>query len=292
MVLGGAAWDAFGRGDFDSAIALGTAAVENGVGADCLVPSWPYSAIALASAMLGDARHAEDVTAEATRALDQLGPRGFSYAVLMATAVYWESHVGAVEAARVHSRDALEIAERLRNPGLRTTTLSAYAQLWSRDDPDGALAALDEAIALIRRGAGDAVLGTSLSLSALILATRDQARSLRHLRESVAFCHGVGDQSSVVTCAHRGARIFDALDEPSVTAVLLGVVGGRYGTLASVSEWERQDCDAIRPATRESLGSEEYELAVARGAAMSLDEIHDFSVDSIDALLAEFEGKQ
>jgi predicted ATPase/class 3 adenylate cyclase len=289
-VLAGAAWDAFNRGDYDGTVALATSALRDGVAADCPVPSWAHSALSLGLSLQGDADGAHAAIEDGVRVLDERGPRAYEYTQLVVSAVYTDMMGGNDVAARAYSRDGLEIARTLRNPSLLTTALSAYAQVWWREDPDGARAALDEAIELMRRGAGDAVFATTFSLSALMHVGSEPVQALHELRESFVYSYSVGDQISIVTSTDRAVRVLGHLDRPHLVGVLLGVLEGPHRALSSVTQQERADGHALAQAIHVALGDEEYQRAIALGTAMPVNDVYAFAVDAIDTLLRELEN--
>jgi predicted ATPase len=284
-VLAAAAWDAFNRGDFDASVSLSTAAIDRGVDADCPVPSAAHSVLTITLAMRGQLDRARHLTADAIELLDRLESRGYSYLQFICGAIYSEAQLGDIGTARTYGHDALDIARRLRNPGLLSAALSGFALVQWRDDPEAALAALDESIDPMRSGASDALWATSFSQRALIGARSEPFGALRDLREALVYSHGVGDQVSVVTAAHRAARILDGFGARQVVAVLIGVSDGPFAAMSAAAKQEIEDGNALRPAIRDALGDVEFERALERGAAMSLDEIYEFSAAAVDSLL-------
>jgi len=79
---------------------------------------------------------------------------------------------GDLGGAREYSEFAVPLARTTRNPSLIAGTLFPNALANMQTDPDHALAAIDESIALTRDGASEVVLGFVLAMRATIRARR------------------------------------------------------------------------------------------------------------------------
>ena len=155
------------------------------------------------------------------------------------------------------------------------------------DEPDAALAAFSEAIALVRAGAGDASLSELLLSSAVLLLGRDPTSAIEALREAFVFSGFVSDLSQIATGADRGATVFQAVGAPQAAAVLLGAACGPLDASTAIDPVDRAARQMLAEKLRGELGDDGYGDAAARGRAMSPSELVDFALGVIDEWLTE-----
>ncbi len=147
-VLGAAAWRAFQLGDLEEAKLRARGAISIPVSAACPSPHWGYIALALSETLTRDAEGGYAVIVEATRLLDALEASPATKSHLHAAGVTSARTNAAV--ARAEGDAALQWAREARNPTCLAVSLYAWALPRRAEDPEGALAALDESIALTR----------------------------------------------------------------------------------------------------------------------------------------------
>ncbi len=187
----------------------------------------------------------------------------------------------------------LELARENQNP--TSLALGLFATAWSSalDDPEVALAAVDESIALTRAGAVDGAFGAALCQAASLRARLGNAKlALELLREGIAYSHEVGDNSNLANAVNRGAGITGRLGYHEISAVLAGLmetVPFDIPINVQFLSHERADHYEVQVQVRSALGDAAYEAAAARGAKMADEEIVQFILAEIDRMLAELD---
>jgi len=159
------------------------------------------------------------------------------------------------------------------------------------DDPDRALTALDESIALTRAGANDGAYGAALSQAAAIRARRgERLAAIEELHEAIAHSHEVGDRLNLTAALRRAGGIVGELGYAHLAAVFAGITAGEnFGVLMMVPLPGEEIAfnDSVDVRVREELGSPIYEAATARGAALTTSEIVSYTLDELDRIQTE-----
>jgi hypothetical protein len=193
--------------------------------------------------------------------------------------------------ARQEAMTALRMAREIRNPTCLALALFTFGWAVWDEQPEVALASLQESIALSRAGAVDGGLGTALAVVARIHMNAGRLPDAwRTLRDAVVYSQDVGDTSNL------GFALFEMLDG-------LGRMGGHDAFVAELGgalkeglfralllqtggdELMRRETALTR--VRESTDPDAYEVAFARGASLTYDEVIDLALAKLDALLAE-----
>jgi hypothetical protein len=157
-------------------------------------------------------------------------------------------------------------------------------------DPEAALAALDESIALTRAGASAFAFGAALHQAARLRAQiGDAGAAMQALKASVAHEHQRGSRPSIVITLTVGVDVLATLGYAEQAAVLAGVItGGPLAPLIAdrIDSTEQVSLERALAPVREKLGADGYARCTARGAAMSYDEIIDYTLTELDQLPA------
>ena len=289
-VLGAAAWRAWQQADFESGKLRALDALRDTPAADWPCPHWAYIALALCR-LLTDDGDAHAVIEEGNRVLRSAGasPR-----------VLTHLHVSGVSAARgnpalvrAEAEAGLRYAREAGNPTGLAVALYGWAESWYLDDPDAALAALDESIALTRAGASDGVFGFALALAVQLEAGTDQCRenAIATLRDAIAYSVDLGDRPMVISACARAFQILAAFDLSALAAVFTGIaVTGPLAYLC-ILDPSRPDAQQATERVRAELTENEYERAVSRGAAMSYYELCEFALAAFNELLSQTESR-
>jgi hypothetical protein len=140
-----------------------------------------------------------------------------------------------------------------------------------RQDPARAAAALDQSIALTRLGAGDGVYAQAVVLSAVLACgSGDDETSIALLYEALRYGRDSGNQISVSFAIGFGLIIMAERGDPEVAATLSAAGPGAlikaHGSFAA--EYEH-----TVGRLRRQLGPAVFDAAVAKGAAMSRQQI-------------------
>ena len=127
-----------------------------------------------------------DVVADGRRALAAIDAPDVAFTFLLVAEALWSCVAGELATAAAPAREALSRARSHANPSLLALALYAFGRSSWVDEPDLALAAIDEGIDLVRSGAADAVLGPALSLAATIRSHRgDERGALFDLQDAI-----------------------------------------------------------------------------------------------------------
>jgi len=249
--------------------------------------------LAMTYAFEGDLESTRKSLATVNEQLDALGEFPFEQSIVHSTAADLLLMLGDLDEARREAEESLRIARPLQNPTALALALFAVGWSFAVDEPDAALAALDESIALTRAGGVDSAFGSTLAIAAQIRARQGDARgALEGAREAIAYSHDVGDRMNMSTAIARGASIAAMLGYQDLGAVVAGIVeGAALGVRLSehFSESEIADYRLVQEQARTAIGDAAYDAATARGAAMGSDEVVAYTLGELDRILAELD---
>ena len=294
-VLGAAAYYKLqGLGDLPTARAWALQGVAEGVSEfSGVVRLMAETTLAMSYMATGEEAMLRAVIAEADQRLEALGGNAYSRANLHSSAATMLLTIGDTEAAKQEAELGMQLARHASNPTCLTLALFAFGWVHTIDDPEPALAAFDESIALTRAGALDGAFGAALCQAALIRARKDDARgALAGIREAIAFSDEVGDHSNFSNAYNRGTEVLGRLGHAEVSAVFAGIVASQFVGSSSMYELfgqERGEHDLVQEQVRASLGDEAYAAALARGAAMAYDGILSYALTELDRILADLD---
>ena len=286
-ILGAAATFAVQAGDSGRGRQLALEALDHGLPPDCPWPYLPHMALGLADTYEGHAERAFETLCATRQDLEASGLDAFTTAALTTLVASWAVSRGDEATGRREAARAVELARATRSP---TSISSALAMLgWSfiTQDPDRALPALDESIALVRAGANESIYAPALGLSAAIRARRkDRTGSLTDLRDAIEHCHRNGLIPGMTGMFELGIQVFAELGRPEVAAVFAGVV--HDGCLSSVNISPLSagvDRAEVLDVLGAALGTDAYDPAFARGSRLSYDQAVDYAMHEIEQLL-------
>jgi predicted ATPase/class 3 adenylate cyclase len=226
-VLAAAAHAALSRNELDTARALAAEALVDGLPAGCPSPSSAHLALAIAQAYSGHVPRAERTLTEGVdllRALggDRPGPDlVHPLATLLAQRAMIRAVAHELDGARVDLDASLALARELGNPSLLADALYAASWVHWDDDPDAALAALDECIVVTRSVGGHSTIDGALSQAARLHVRRGDTRAaLENLREAIAHSHRTGYQRATMFALSCAADVFTLAGDTDTAAVL------------------------------------------------------------------------
>jgi hypothetical protein len=156
-----------------------------------------------------------------------------------------------------------------------------------RDDPAAAARALDESIALGRRGTSGGLLGYALSHRALLRSdANDLDGARRDVQDAVRHSHDRGDRPMLTTALECAVAVLQRLGRDEASAMVAGALGagvtsGVARSLAGGMVADLGVVDALARAQAE-LGDAQYAAARRRGAEMGLDEAVDYVLKVLD----------
>jgi predicted ATPase/class 3 adenylate cyclase len=283
-----AAMAANSRGDYETALSLSRDAVRDGLPTDCPVPYAPHAALSGLLAIGGKLEEALEVVAVGRRLLGDIDGPLSAQAVLAAIEVMWNHSLGRVETAGLGADTALRLARESRNPKALAWALYTLGLVSALTDVSAALDALDESVALTNSGAGDIVSAMALALAAQLRSERGEPDSLPQLRDAIRWGHNASSREQLATLFDYSIMVLAGLDCPGPSAVLAGFVDHGPGGVRSVVARSEHDprSEAIERA-RAALGDQRFEAAIHRGAAMSYEEIGEYTLQVLDDLINE-----
>src|SRR5207244_4098029 len=145
----------------------------------------------------------------AMQTADALGGGEWAQTANRGAASFFASVVGDFDAGRKYADASLQSARAIGNPSAVVGALSQVGYAQWHDDPDRALEALLEGIALQRDGAMNVMWAPGLSLAARLEARNgDVAGAVQHLREAVVYSDENGDDTTLFSTYDRAIRVF------------------------------------------------------------------------------------
>jgi predicted ATPase/class 3 adenylate cyclase len=271
-VLAAAAWYAWYLGDFETAYTVALDAVRADPVADCAVPSFAYVVLTAAAGFLRRQEQTINALNDAARNPAFINDR-FGRIQLLATAAVGAAWRNDYPEARANATEAVKLARELDNPTALAIALGVFGLSSVRDDPDAAIQALEESIALTRIGAGDVIFATSLALVAPLRAhAGDLPGALAAAREAFAYAHDTDDLTAIAATLACLVELVYRSGYTESAAVLAGILDSdAFRPLLYPNDPHLLNRKRILEAARAQLGDEAYEGALARGAAMSYD---------------------
>jgi predicted ATPase len=274
------------HGEYTRARELALLAIEDGVPRDALFPSSAYAVIAFATSTLGDGPGGLEHAREATLVIDVMAPQSVDSAYLHANAAFQALWLGD-PIARREAELAVRIARDVGNPSTVAWTLLAYGWALTDEDPDVAIAALEESAALSRSGASQLTWGPVLfRLSMARVHQGDYAAAAADIRESLDHCLKTGTRATLFTGVWCGVEILEHFGLLADAARFAGIAtaGTSEGYLTG-GGWTRQHVASER--ARAGLGATSFDEAFAEGAAMTYDEAAAYVIRVFDDVVGD-----
>ena len=287
-VLGVAAFTALqSRADLATGRALALEAVEIPLAADRPVSFVANSTLAMSYAYAGELELLRAHLEMTHEQLDALGDMPYERSLMRSTAANLLQSLGDLEEARSEAEAALRIARTLESPTALALALFAVGWSFALDDPDAALQALEESIALTRAGSLDGAFGSALALAAGIRARKgDRRRALEGLREALVYSHEVGSRMNFNFAVAVGAAVVARSGRAELAAVFAGVADGADYTWSGE---EQADFEHTQQEARTALGDAAYDAKRQRGATMAYEEVVAVVLGELDRVIAELE---
>jgi hypothetical protein len=286
VILSVAAANLFYRGEFSVGRALSAEALEASVEGS-LFPGTPYQS----AAVFSRPDELPVLLATGVEALQRAHASDWEIASLRVVVAAMAAIGGRHDLAEMEASAALGSGRRSNNPYMIALALYTHALCCYQTQPDTALAALDEYVAMAQMGASRNVLARSLALSSQIRASMGHAeRALGDLQEAIEVAHRTGDRPSMAFTLARAVAVLRQ-DDPTAAAVLSGVVGtGALARQFAVLTWEREWFQGVLEEIKVLLGEERFEQAVAQGAALTYDDAVALASNAVEDQVAGVEG--
>jgi predicted ATPase/class 3 adenylate cyclase len=278
---------ALSRGDPRRSADLSRAAIELGI-ASSMGLAMTYGQLAQSLTILG---HPDDgfATLEAARrALAQRDddPDADSFVHLFTASLLANQGGGD---ARAQAEHAVRLARPGDHPLLLAVALAGLASIAAADDPDAALAAAEESVALQRSSARTTSYGGVLALATLLqVRAGNTAGALDAVREGIVWHHALGNLPSAIRAMLRTIRVLEALGHLHAAAVVAGCANaGPFADQLPAPLAEQHDERETLVRVRAAIGDAEYDTIFATGAALPPDAAVDRALAVIDELIAE-----
>ncbi len=238
-----------------------------------------------------DVEEALRILREGVHVADQVGDE-FGVAVLWFNIGAYAATAGDVETALSASEEGLARARRLGQPSAIAMGTRVWASARWIDDPEAARAALEESMALTESGASDVLAGAALALLARLQAEAgDVLGALSLLRSAVSDSAEFASRISISRHLLYVAEVLGSAGiEPEVVGVLEGVVTrSPEMNMVSAGGRERELHDRAIETACGIVGPERFEELLARGGAMTYEQVVDYALTELDRIVAELE---
>jgi hypothetical protein len=278
-----AAYGHWHRGDVDEARRLAEQSLDGGIVASIVSPLDPYVGLVTFEMTAGNQARAFELI-DVVRVHVANG-HTLDEARNLGGFASFEAMAGRFDTARADSERALQLAQRTGNRHALLNALQGRAWALHRDDPAGALAVAEQFLEIYR--ASEAARGVAPGLMALAAGMRarlgDDRGALPLLREAVVIARDDGALPQAAAAIGFALNPWCRIGRWDVAAVLLGAL--EHGAFAQVAGFPgTADARARTHARiRDELGEETTDLLMARGAAMSQDEMIRFAIDQLEA---------
>jgi hypothetical protein len=269
------------RGQPELALELSRESLRDGIVAEALYSFLPHQNAIFAELMVGARERAEMLLAEGDVGFANADPyTEGSYRAVSAT---YLALLGRDEEANAAAERAIDLARGLRNRNGLVAALSAASWALQRVDPHAALARLDELFELADETPWyTGPEGTALALAGGLRARMgDTSAALELLYRAALVTRDEGVRPQFAAMLDWSILAFVRTGRPDVAVVLLGVLTD--GALADVSNYllagtysRDQALERIRP-----IIGEGFDALVARGAAMSYDEVVEYALEQL-----------
>jgi predicted ATPase len=282
-VLGLAAYYEMHQGNAERARALAQDAIRDGVVAASVNPFIAYQALGFIEMAVGNTQRAIEIYRDVRASFDAVDDLWVRAQHLAGLANY-EALAGQLDEARADTELVLEMARRLQNPGLLADAFHAMAWAYQRDEPEVALAAVEQSIELYRRGLakGGAAAGLFSLAGGLRFRLGDHNGAFELLREAVFAARDMGARPQLSATLDWSLGPLVKIGRPESAATLVGALAG--GTLVDVGNFPLVAGARARTLerVRAELGEDSTDRLVAEGAAMTYDEIINYALQHLE----------
>jgi tetratricopeptide (TPR) repeat protein len=286
-VLAFAASGAFQGGDFARSEELARAVLTDRAAAGAIALANAWISLSIARAHAGEFRAALEILDTALAELPEGVGNLFVVAGMHSAATYWALMDGDVDRAKAEAATTVELGRQVGNVSALASGLLTFGYAWWRDDPDAALAAIDEGTQLVRDGATDTNLAGALQASALIHASRGQTQqAVAVLREALRHEHDIGDRTTTASVLFCVVNVLGGSGYPEIAATCAGIVTA--GPLAGIGFHVDPDgYERGRAGAEHDLGAAAYQSSIDRTTTMSFDDACMHVLGELDRILAE-----
>jgi hypothetical protein len=274
MVIAAAAWSAFFAGDLALARGRAEDALQDPASGDPISLGLLRMVLAQTCTLTGQPEYGASIARESCQDAAEQGIEILVGDFLAVEAMAWTA-AGDYAAARRPAVEAVEVARRVQNPALSAFAFCAAAGAIWPGAPETALALIEDSLALTRAGAFDPVLDIALTWAGFIRAqTGDLPGALAALQEAMAMQHAAGDRLLLGMTLQCASVVLARLGEAEPAAVLSGAFSAHFPPdISPVPKDQKMDIGEARSLACHVLGEAAYSAAHGRGAAIDDDEV-------------------
>jgi predicted ATPase len=278
-VMAIAAYHEWNQGRVDYARSLAHAAIRDGIIATTVNPFAPHQAAVVVEMAAGNQTRALELAEHARGAIDTID-NAYARSYFLATIAMFEAMAGRIDDARADAEPAAELGRRSGNRSLLAAGYHATAWALKRDDPAAALAAAEQYIDLYRQFDVTAYAVSTVTALAGGLRARlgDDPGALELLREAVLVGRDQGTRPQLAAVLDWALSPLNRTGQPDVVATFIGALTD--GALAEVGNFPGVEGARARTLerVRADLGDDKTDELVARGTAMSYDELVEYAI--------------
>ncbi len=285
-VLGAAGFGVSMRGDFDRARALADEALREEITADFPAPNMAITLSTQMRVAAGDALGAVDEALGHATRFEERGVRVFDVCNLRTIAAMWALYADDLETARRESTRALALGEQTGNPSSMAMVCALLGWVLADDDPDASLEHFERSVAFTRSGASDVMLSNALAAIADHRSRRgEHEAAVDSLREALQHVVADGDLPGCAGVLDFGITVLVGLEQHDAAVVVNGNLdaGPLTRALMETPREKVKRTNAVE-AARLALGAERFDAALARGAAMTVEEVVEHAFRALDGV--------
>jgi predicted ATPase/class 3 adenylate cyclase len=281
-VLTLAAYYEWRQGRVERATSLAHAAMRDGVLATTVNPLAPQVSAVAFEMTAGNHARALEIGDDARGALAAI-ENPYVEGIFFSGFANFEAMAGRIDAARADAERAIQLARRLGNRYLLASANHSIAWALQRDDPAAALAAAEQYLDLHRQfdiyvSAASGVMSLAGGLRARL---GDDPGALEVLHQAILVARDLGARPQIASVLDWALSPLHRTGRPEVAATFVG--GLTTGALADVGNFP--GVNAARTRTLERLravmGDERADELVARGAALSYDDLVQYAAQHL-----------
>jgi predicted ATPase/class 3 adenylate cyclase len=280
LVMVAAALNAYTRGDFRRGRDLSREALQG-------VRTSPHPSGILAAhfTFLNPEKLAAELPV-ALQILDEAGADSYEHAEVHVAAAAMAAVVGNIDLAKREAAITLEMCLRIGNPSLLALGQYAFGLSSWQSSPTAARTALEANVQIARslgREYREYILARVLALLAQLRARDGEiSAAVEALREGLENAHINGDRPAMGVCLARGTVVMAALAELYTAGAFWGAVAeGVFAHLTVLPPNEIPAHNEFLATVRSQLGDDGYAAAIARGAAMTDEQINAFALAAV-----------
>ncbi len=291
-VLAPAAYHAHRHGDSELAISRAREAARYGPVPGIPTPGMSLLPLGMLYATSGRVEEGLEAITEGERMLSDFGASDYDLARHWLQMVTTFLLGGDEQRARDFAEAGLERARRCGNPSAIAQGHYTLGAALASSDPERALVEFEAALTNSTLVSRSAMGGPALFQAALLRARGgDFRRATQDLRDAIVFCHETGQRPQLDGAFGYAVDVLVCLGRSRDAFVVVGaIVRGALQHLLEMSLPPERDPAAALAAARIAVTDQERRDAMARGAAMTYEQLVAWLVDVLDEIQREMDS--